>query len=108
MFIFLRVWHLNRFSLWPDEIFSLRAARLGWRAMFGTLILAKVDPPLFDIILKVWLAIGGQSLWWVKLLPVLIAIATIIPFCLLCKEINMPAQAMNVALILRGQRVSHP
>ena len=100
IFVICRIRHLTRFSLWTDEIFSLKAARSGWSAMFGTIVLDKVHPPLFYIILKFWIAIGGQSLWWVKLLPVLIAIATVIPLCLLCKEINLPVQAMNVVLIL--------
>src|SRR5713101_8477017 len=72
-----RIWHLTTFSLWTDEIFSLKAARGPWGRMFETLILDKVHPPLFYIILKIWIAIGGQSLLWLKLLPVLTAVATI-------------------------------
>lgn len=100
LFVFTRLWHLTAFSLWTDEIFSLKAARGPWGRMFETLILDKVHPPLFYIILKIWIAIGGQSLLWLKLLPVVTAVVTIIPFFLLCRELNLSARATNVGLLL--------
>ncbi len=94
------MWHLTTFSLWTDEIFSLVAARLPWGAMFERLVLDKVHPPLFYVLLKLWIAVGGQSLLWLKLFPLLTSIAAIIPFYLLCRELNLSAFATNVTLSL--------
>lgn len=100
LFIGSRLWYLTSYSLWTDEIFSLTVVRLSWNEMFVKLILDKVHPPLFYIILKIWVAIGGDSLLWLKLLPVLIASATILPFYYLCRELNLSARATNVTLLL--------
>jgi uncharacterized membrane protein len=100
LFIGSRLWHLTDYSLWTDELFSLTAVRLSWNEMFVKLILDKVHPPLFYIVLKIWVAIGGESLLWLKLLPVLIASATIIPFYGLCRELNLSARATNMTLLL--------
>jgi hypothetical protein len=100
LFIGFRVWHLTDFSLWTDEIFSLNAVRLPWISMFETLVLDKVHPQLFYVLLKIWITIGGQSLLWLKLFPFLTAVATIIPFYLLCRELNLSAYATNVTLAL--------
>lgn len=100
LFIGSRLWRLTDYSLWTDEIFSVIVVRLSWNEMFVKLILDKVHPPLFYVVLKIWVAIGGDSLFWLKLLPVLIASATIIPFYRLCRELNLSARAANVTLLL--------
>lgn len=100
LFIGSRLWRLTDYSLWTDEIFSVIVVRLSWSEMFAKLILDKVHPPLFYVILKIWIAIGGDSLFWLKLLPVLIASAMIIPFYRLCRELNLSARAINVTLLL--------
>lgn len=84
LFIGFRLWHLTSFSLWTDEIFSLNAARLPWAAMFERLVIDKVHPPLFYVLLKLWILIGGQSLLWLKLFPFLTALVSIIPLYLVC------------------------
>ncbi|MGI8493712.1 MAG: hypothetical protein ACR2L1_00150, partial [Pyrinomonadaceae bacterium] len=100
LYIGSRLWRLTSYSLWTDEIFSVMAVRLSWNEMFIRLIMDKVHPPLFYIILKLWVAIGGDSLLWLKLLPVLIASAAIIPFYGLCKELNLSARTTNLTLLL--------
>jgi hypothetical protein len=48
----------------------------------------------------VWIAIGGESLLWLRLLPALISVATIVPFVLLCRELRLSVAELNLALLL--------
>lgn len=70
---------LGRYSFDLDEIFSLSAASADWPTLF---VLAARDvshPPLFYILLKVWLFIGPASESWVRLLPAIFGAASFIP-----------------------------
>ncbi|HXL81781.1 MAG TPA: glycosyltransferase family 39 protein [Pyrinomonadaceae bacterium] len=59
-----------------------------------------IHPPLFYLLLKIWIAIGGESLLWLRLLPALFGIAAIIPFFLLCRELDLRLNERNLALLL--------
>jgi len=98
LFVAARLWHLTAYSLWVDEIFSLWVARHDWSDLINLVIRDVVHPPLFYLLLKVWIGIGGESLLWLKLFPALTAIATIIPFFLLCRELKLRAAQINLAL----------
>lgn len=100
LYIGSRLWRLTQFNLQRDEIFTLETARLGWRAMFATVAADVVHPPLFYLLLKIWIQAGGESLRWLRLLPTLIAIATLVPSLLLCRELRLPASTRNLALFL--------
>ena len=59
-----------------------------------------MHPPLFYALLKVWIAIGAESLARLRLLPVVTAIASIVPFAGLCRELRLGPAATNLALLL--------
>lgn len=86
--------------MWMDEVFSYRTARLGFGDMFRAIINDIVHPPLFYLLLKIWMLVGGESLAWLKLFPVLFSILTLVPFYFLCRELNLNLNAINVALAL--------
>lgn len=98
--VVLRLWRLNGSCLWFDELFSVHAARHGWGGMFGFLVADIIHPPLFYVLLKLWIALGGESLLWLRLLPALISIATLVPFALLCRELKLRPVEVNLALLL--------
>lgn len=100
VFIAARLWRLTTYSLRPDEIFSLQAARQSWSGLLTAVVKDVIHPPVFYLLLKVWINIGGQSELWLRLLPVLTAIAAIWPFALLCRELKLRKSEMNVALTL--------
>jgi uncharacterized membrane protein len=102
LYIATRLWHLTAFSLDGDEIFSVLAARMRWAELVSYIIRDVVHPPLFYLLLKVWIGIGGESLLWLRLFPALTAIAAIVPFFLLCRELNLRDMEMNLALVLMG------
>src|SRR4051812_25817991 len=85
----VRFWGFAAFCLDGDEIFSLQVARLGWVRMTRMAIGDSVHPPLFYYLLHLWIGIGNDSLVWLRLLPVSIALAAMAPLVLLCRELNM-------------------
>jgi hypothetical protein len=99
VFVAARLWHLNAFDLWADEITTLEAVRADWHGLFTFVKADLVHPPFFYLLLKLWIAIGGESSLWLRLFPALIAIATIVPFYFLCRELNLPASQIGLALL---------
>jgi hypothetical protein len=96
----LRPWRLTQFDLGRDELFSLETARLGWRALLAAVAADAVHPPLFYLLLKLWLLAGGETLSWLKLFPALTACAALAPLLLLGRELRLRPAETNVALAL--------
>jgi len=94
------LWRLSSSCLWFDEIFSIHAARHGWWELIKFAAADMVHPPLFYALLKIWISIGGESVFWVRLLPVLFSLATIVPFWFLCRLLNLTQWEMVLALLL--------
>ena len=100
LFVALRLWRLSASCLWFDEIFSVHAARHGWAELLRFAAADIIHPPLFYLLLKIWISVGGESLLWLRLLPALVSIGAIIPFLLLCRELNLKQSEWNLALLL--------
>lgn len=98
LYVGLRIYYLDTGSLWLDEIFTVSVVRLGWQEMFATLTRDGVHPPLFYILLKIWL-IFSSSIWWLKLFPVLISFLTVVPFYFLCRQFNFNFQLTSLAIL---------
>ena len=100
LFTGLRLWQLTSFGLFGDETFTVNVATSSWGELIDKVVADIVHPPLFYLLLKIWILMGGQSELWLKLLPCLTSIASIIPFFLLCRELKMKPAAINLALAL--------
>ena len=85
----MRLWRLTDSCLWFDEIFSLHAARHPWSEILHFVAADIIHPPLFYLLLKVWATLGGESLLWLRLFPALVAIASLLPFLLLMRELRL-------------------
>ncbi len=98
-YILLRLWHLTDSCLWFDEIFSIHAAEHDWQNLFWFVAQDLIHPPLFYVLLKIWIHLGGESLFWLRLFPVLFSTVALIPFYLLCRQLklNPPAIALAVS-----------
>ena len=96
----LRTYHLGYFALWNDEVFSATVAGMSWPKMFQAVIADVVHPPLFYILLKLWIAIGGSSVPWMRALPFFISIATLVPFLLFCREWKLTNAETGIAFSL--------
>ena len=114
IYILLRLWHLTDLCLWFDEIFSIHAAEHDWQNLFRFVAQDLIHPPLFYVLLKIWIAIGGESLLWLRLFSVLFSTAALIPFYLFCRQLKLSFPviasafaffAVNGALVKYAQEV---
>lgn len=95
-----RFFRLTESCLWFDEIFSVHAAEHSWGEIFNFLALDLIHPPLFYLLLKLWMAIGGDGVFWLRLFPVLISFVAVFPFIKLCRELRIDRFAIIFALFL--------
>jgi len=98
LFVGARLLNLSKYGLWLDEVFSVETAKLDWMSLFDKVIYDVVHPPLFYALLKIWIIIGGDSLIWVKTLPVLFALFALIPLYFLCRELKIDSTEFCLAL----------
>lgn len=114
IYLLLRLRGLSDACLWFDEIFSVQAAEQPWGNFLSFIAQDLVHPPLFYLLLKGWIAIGGESVLWLRLLPVIFACFALIPFYLIARELRfdlwtiifgMFLMAVNGSLINYTQRV---
>ena len=98
IYVAARLWHLTSSCLWFDELFGIHAARHDWKHMLQFVAADLIHPPLFYILLKLWIVVGGESLLWLRLLPVLFSVAAIVPIVLLCRGLKLTALQINLAL----------
>jgi uncharacterized membrane protein len=96
----VRLWDLTASCLWFDEIFSIHAAEHSWSTILDFVALDLIHPPLFYLLLKLWLAAGTDSILWVRLLPVLISLLAVVPFIGLCRELRLKVAAQALAVLL--------
>lgn len=100
LFVMLRFWDITTYSLWGGEAFTMIGAQKSWGDMFAYIVADIVHPPLIYVLLKLWITVGGESVFWLKLFSVLSGVAVIAPFLLLCRELNMRLPAINLALLM--------
>lgn len=96
----LRFWNLTAYCLWFDEIFSVHAAEHDWFSIFGFIAQDLIHPPLFYLLLKLWISVGGETLFWLRLFPVIFSIAALIPFYFLCRQLKLKNSATALAFLL--------
>ncbi len=100
LFIGARLWRLTASCLWFDELFSVHGARHEWNRLLDFVAADIIHPPLFYILLKLWITVAGESLFWLRLFPVLTSIAVIVPFFLLCRELRLASTEIKLSLLL--------
>lgn len=100
IYIILRCWGLTSSCLWFDEIFSIHAAEHSWNSIPGFVAQDLIHPPLSYLLLKIWLAVGGESLLWLRLFPVFFSTLALIPFFLLCRELKLSFFTTALALFM--------
>lgn len=99
-YIYLRLWNLTDSCLWFDEIFSIHAAEHSWSDLFWFVAQDLIHPPFFYILLKLWISVGGESLFWLRFFPVFFSILAIIPFYFLCRRLKLNYASIAFALLI--------
>jgi mannosyltransferase len=74
VFGIVRLPELTRSPFWFDELFSLDVVSLPVGDSMRRIIADHTNPPLFYVLLKGWVAIGGDGDLWARLLPCLFAL----------------------------------
>lgn len=100
VFGIFRLPELTRSPLWYDEIFSMGVAGLPAAESLRRVVADHTNPPLFYILLKGWMAIGGESDHWVRLLPCLLAMLLGAAMVWLAREVRVGARAGLLAVAL--------
>jgi hypothetical protein len=100
LFAAARLWGLADYCLDCDEIWSLKFARADWGELLAAVAADVSHPPLFYLLLKGWIALGGESLVWLRLFPVVTAIACVVPLVLFCRALRFGWAETNLALAL--------
>ena len=85
------------YSYWLDEIFAVTISASSWREMYLQ-ILSDVHPPLYPIILKLWVQLWGTSEVATRSLSLLFAATTLILFAR--ESLRSDRTARRVALLL--------
>ena len=98
VFVALRLWNLTDSCLWFDEIFGVHAAEMDWGNMFWFVAQDLIHPPLFYALLKIWIAVGGESLFWLRFFPVFFSTLAVVPFILLCRQLKLSLPTIALAL----------
>ena len=89
VYVAMRVYHGAAICMDGDEIFSVGVAAHDWTGLMRAVGADSIHPPLFYFLLKIWIAIGNDSLFWVRLLPALFCTLAIVPMVLLGREFNL-------------------
>ena len=114
IYITLRLRHLGTYSLWCDEAFSVFVAKSSWHDFFRQLLIDRVHPPLYYLLLKLWIAVLGESVAALRSFSVLFSALTLLPLWSCMKQVRLSpglrlallfAIACNPFLILYSQEV---
>ena len=94
----LRLWQLDRTSLWTDEIFSrYYYDLLGPRFLFTEGLRVEPTFPLYYVILRGWMEFTGASEYALRSLSVLMSVAALPLVYLLARELGSRRQALVAA-----------
>jgi len=100
IYLAFRTWEIRFYSLDYDELFSVTAAKMSFRGLLVFIANDIVHPPGFYILLKSWIALGGDSLVWLRLFPFLASALLPLPLILLCRELRLRSGSTVIVLML--------
>jgi hypothetical protein len=105
LYVAMRVYHGAAVCMDGDEIFSVGVAAHDWTGLMHAVGQDSIHPPLFYFLLKLWIAIGNDSLFWVRLLPALFSTLAVVPVVLLGREFHLRPVVINTTV---GLAAIHP
>ena len=99
IYVALRLRHLGTYSLWCDEAFSVFVAKSRWSDLFRQLVVDRVHPPLYYILLKLWISTVGASVARLRSFSVLSSVLTLAPLWSCMKQLRL-SNWLRIALLL--------
>lgn len=86
--------------LWFDEVFSIHAATRPWSGFLRFIAVDLVHPPLYYLVLKGWIAIGGEGAFWTRLLSVVFSSLAVVPVFYLCRDLRLERRTALLAVLM--------
>jgi len=99
VFVALRFWRMTDSCLWFDEIFSVHAAGMDFQNLVRFVAQDLIHPPLFYLLLKFWILIGGESLFWLRFFPVFFSSLALVPLYFLCRALKLGTPTIAVVVL---------
>ncbi len=96
----LRLYKLRYSDYWDDEVISTFLARVPASEIFTSVMVNDVHPPLYHILLHVWISGVGESLYTIRLLSVLISTACVPVVYLLGRQLATQPVALVAAALM--------
>lgn len=97
--IALRLWQIDATSLWMDEAWSVWIANRPFAGVLALVRQADVHPPLYYILLRIWMSVFGSSPAAVRSLSVVLSSAAI-PIVFVIARRILPRRAALAAALL--------
>lgn len=100
LYIVLRIWSLWTPYLWGDEVFTFSLSQGSWITLIKRAGLDMAHPPLFYLLLKLWIYVAGGSMPELRVLTVALSILTVVPFIALARRLGFQLPVIILALTL--------
>ena len=86
-------------SLWFDEAISVAVARMPWHDFMHTVTADEANMSIYYLLLRPWIAIGGDGEAWIRLLSVVAAVGTVATLYALARRLFSFQVAIVAALL---------
>jgi mannosyltransferase len=96
----LRLWRITARDVWQDEIFAITAAQLPIPELLSTLVQLDPHPPLYYLLMHVWVALTGTDPLMIRLPSALLSSATIPLFYLTAVRLIGRPAALAAGVLL--------
>ncbi|KEF42920.1 MAG: hypothetical protein ER33_03375 [Cyanobium sp. CACIAM 14] len=87
------------YSYWSDELWSVSASRADWGVMLRDWLLPDTHPPLYQALLKLWIALAGSGESATRSLSVLMAAASLVAMALFSSGRGAGRRLVSVAFL---------
>jgi uncharacterized membrane protein len=98
VYVALRLRSIWSPRLWGDEVFNYSLSQGTWVTILKRAALDMVHPPLFYLLLKPWVHVVGGSLSGLRVVPVAVSLAAVVPFIALARELRLGKRETALAL----------
>lgn len=101
LYLGLRILSLWTLRLWGDEVFTFSVSQGPWPALIKRAGLDMAHPPLFYLLLKLWIYLADSSMFVLRVLPVSFAIVAAVPLIALGRKLGfrMPVIILTLTLM---------
>jgi uncharacterized membrane protein len=87
------------YSYWSDEIWSVAASRATWGSLFRDWLLPDTHPPLYQVLLKIWIDLTGSGEAATRSLSFMMAALTLVAAALCCAPMGAGRRLVTVGFL---------